>query len=110
MLTRVIAQRCLFSRLWLCTLVRYAGKTVFCIEVDCILLYCAPLVYKFGSEAQKSELLPQLGSGKLIGCFGLTEPNAGSNPSGLETVALPQPGGDYILNGSKMWFVIFPGG
>lgn len=62
-------------------------------------------IYKFGSEAQRSELLPRLGSGELVGCFGLTEPNAGSNPGGLETVATPQPGGDFVLNGSKMWCV-----
>ena len=62
-------------------------------------------LYKFGSEAQKQELLPPLARGELVGCFGLTEPNAGSNPGGLETTATKQPGGDYILNGSKMWCV-----
>ena len=67
-------------------------------------------IYKFGSEAQKDELLPPLGRGELVGCFGLTEPNAGSNPGGLETIAAPQPGGDFVLNGSKIWCVPPRGG
>jgi glutaryl-CoA dehydrogenase len=59
-------------------------------------------IYKFGNEEQKIKYLPQLASGELIGCFGLTEPNHGSNPAGMETTLSDQ--GDYfVLNGSKMW-------
>ncbi|QDU68616.1 acyl-CoA dehydrogenase family protein [Engelhardtia mirabilis] len=59
-------------------------------------------IYAFGSEEQKREWLPQLASGKAIGCFGLTEPDAGSNPGGMLTNA-KRDGGDWILNGRKMW-------
>jgi glutaryl-CoA dehydrogenase len=59
-------------------------------------------IFAFGSEAQKDRWLPQLASGKAIGCFGLTEPNHGSNPSGMETVAVRVEGG-YRLNGAKAW-------
>ena len=59
-------------------------------------------IYAFGSEAQKDRWLPQLASGKAIGCFGLTEPNHGSNPGGMETIATPVEGG-YRLNGAKAW-------
>ena len=57
-------------------------------------------IYAYGSEAQKKEWLPQLADGSKIGCFGLTEPNFGSNPSGMLTKAQKTDGG-YILNGSK---------
>ena len=56
----------------------------------------------FGSEAQKEKYLPKLAKGELVGCFGLTEPNHGSNPDGMETTAKKVNGG-YILNGSKSW-------
>ena len=56
----------------------------------------------FGSEAQKQKYLPGLASGELIGCFGLTEPEAGSDPGGMKTRATKTDGG-YVLNGSKMW-------
>ena len=59
-------------------------------------------IYAYGSEEQKKFWLPQLASGEKIGCFGLTEPNFGSNPSGMITRAKKVDGG-YILNGSKMW-------
>jgi glutaryl-CoA dehydrogenase len=65
-------------------------------------------IYRFGSEVQKQEYLPRLRTGELIGCFGLTEPNAGSNPAGMETFAKKQPNGDYIINGSKMWITNAP--
>lgn len=59
-------------------------------------------IWKFGSEAQRKEYLPKLASGELIGCFGLTEPDAGSDPSSMITRARKD--GDYwILNGAKMW-------
>lgn len=59
-------------------------------------------IYTFGSEEQKEKWLPALASGKAIGCFGLTEPDFGSNPTGMLTRA-KKDGDHYILNGSKMW-------
>jgi len=59
-------------------------------------------IYAFGSEEQKDKWLPELASGDKIGCFGLTEPDYGSNPSGMVTKAEKVSGG-YVLNGSKMW-------
>jgi glutaryl-CoA dehydrogenase len=59
-------------------------------------------IYKFGSEEQKRKYLPKLATGEWMGCFGLTEPNFGSNPSGM--LSNYTDGGDHvILNGSKMW-------
>lgn len=55
----------------------------------------------YGSEEQKDRFLPDLRTGKKIGCFGLTEPNHGSDPSSMETKAKKQADGSYILNGSK---------
>tara|TARA_Y100001970_G_scaffold53341_2_gene67581 strand:+ start:2803 stop:3972 length:1170 start_codon:yes stop_codon:yes gene_type:complete len=59
-------------------------------------------IYAYGSEEQKKYWLPKMAKGEKIGCFGLTEPNFGSNPSGMITRATKSDGG-YILNGSKMW-------
>ncbi len=59
-------------------------------------------IYAYGSEEQRQKYLPGLGSGELIGCFGLTEPDAGSDPGGMKTRAEKIDGG-YRLNGSKMW-------
>ncbi len=59
-------------------------------------------IYAFGSDAQKEKYLPKLARGELIGCFGLTEPNHGSDPGGMETRARQAPGG-FTLSGSKMW-------
>src|SRR5438477_4178083 len=59
-------------------------------------------IYTFGSEEQKKEWLPQMASGKVIGCFGLTEPDFGSNPAGMITVAKETNTG-WVLNGAKMW-------
>jgi len=59
-------------------------------------------IYKFGSNTQKQKWLPLLASGEIVGCFGLTEPDFGSNPAGLKSTAKKVDGG-YILNGSKMW-------
>ncbi|MEM0992444.1 MAG: acyl-CoA dehydrogenase family protein [Bacteroidota bacterium] len=64
-------------------------------------------IYKFGSEAQKRKYLPKLGSGEFIGCFGLTEPDHGSNPSGM-TTNIKDDGDAYILNGAKMWITNSP--
>lgn len=59
-------------------------------------------IYKFGSEAQKKKFLPKLASGEFLGCFGLTEPDHGSNPSGM-TTRFEDKGDHYLLNGAKMW-------
>jgi glutaryl-CoA dehydrogenase len=59
-------------------------------------------IWRYGSADQKSAWLPRLASGKAIGCFGLTEPDFGSNPAGMRTRAV-RDGSDWILNGSKMW-------
>ncbi|MEZ5885444.1 MAG: acyl-CoA dehydrogenase [Paracoccaceae bacterium] len=59
-------------------------------------------IYAYGSEAQRKKYLPKLASGEFIGCFGLTEPDAGSDPAGMKTRATKSASG-YVLNGSKMW-------
>ena len=59
-------------------------------------------IHAYGSEAQRQKYLPGLVSGELIGCFGLTEPDAGSDPAGMKTTAKKTADG-YVLNGSKMW-------
>ena len=59
-------------------------------------------IYAYGSEEQRRKYLPKLAAGEWIGCFGLTEPDAGSDPGGMRTVAKKTDGG-YVLNGSKMW-------
>src|SRR5207237_6888144 len=59
-------------------------------------------IYAFGSEEQKQKWLPALQSGEKLGCFGLTEPDFGSNPGGMRTRAR-RSGKDYVLNGEKMW-------
>ena len=64
-------------------------------------------IYQFGSEAQKDELLPQMAKGDLIGCFGLTEPDAGSDPGSMLSAAKKVDGG-YNLNGSKTWITNAP--
>ncbi|GHF13510.1 glutaryl-CoA dehydrogenase [Kordiimonas sediminis] len=64
-------------------------------------------IYAYGSEEQRMKYLPKLASGEWVGCFGLTEPNAGSDPAGMETRAKPVDGG-YLLNGAKMWITNSP--
>ncbi|MWD27390.1 acyl-CoA dehydrogenase [Aquicoccus sp. SCR17] len=59
-------------------------------------------IYAYGTEEQRQKYLPKLASGEWIGCFGLTEPDAGSDPAGMKTRATKTEGG-YVLNGSKMW-------
>jgi len=59
-------------------------------------------IWKFGSEEQKQRWLPRMAAGEAIGCFGLTEPDFGSNPAGMRTSAR-RDGGDWVLNGTKMW-------
>ncbi|MCL7752792.1 acyl-CoA dehydrogenase family protein [Polaribacter sp. Z022] len=59
-------------------------------------------IYAYGNEEQRNKYLPKLASGEWLGCFGLTEPNHGSNPSGMET-KFKDMGDHYLLNGAKMW-------
>ncbi|UMB59375.1 acyl-CoA dehydrogenase family protein [Lutibacter sp. A80] len=59
-------------------------------------------IWKYGNEAQRKKFLPKLATGELMGCFGLTEPNHGSNPSGMET-KIKDMGNHFLLNGAKMW-------
>jgi glutaryl-CoA dehydrogenase len=59
-------------------------------------------IYRWGSEAQKSEWLPRMAHGSALGCFGLTEPDAGSDPGSMRTIAR-RVGDDWVISGSKMW-------
>ncbi|REE83585.1 glutaryl-CoA dehydrogenase [Lutibacter oceani] len=59
-------------------------------------------IWKYGNEEQRKKYLPKLATGELMGCFGLTEPNHGSNPGGMET-KIKDMGNHYLLNGAKMW-------
>src|SRR3954465_9221607 len=63
---------------------------------------CMYPIYAFGSEEQKQRYLPGMAEGKLIGCFGLTEPHGGSDPANMKTHAKRR-GKDWVLNGAKMW-------
>lgn len=63
---------------------------------------CMYPIFRYGSEAQKNRFLPKMATGNVIGCFGLTEPNSGSDPASMETHAKKIKGG-WELNGSKMW-------
>ncbi len=64
-------------------------------------------IYAYGTEAQKEKYLPRLATGELIGCFGLTEPNSGSDPGSMSSRARTVDGG-YVLNGSKTWITNSP--
>src|SRR5213075_645098 len=59
-------------------------------------------IWKFGSEAQKQTYLPEMAAGRVIGCFGLTEPDVGSNPAGMLTTA-KLAGSGYRITGTKRW-------
>ena len=63
---------------------------------------CMYPIFAFGSEEQRTQWLPRMARGELIGCFGLTEPHGGSDPANMKTHAR-QRGGDWVLNGAKMW-------
>ena len=63
---------------------------------------CMYPIHAFGSEAQKQKYLPKMAKGEILGCFGLTEPDAGSNPGAMRTRA-KKDGNSYVLNGEKMW-------
>jgi glutaryl-CoA dehydrogenase len=64
-------------------------------------------IYEFGSEEQRRKYLPRMATGELIGCFGLTEADGGSDPASMRTVARAEQGG-FVLNGSKMWITNAP--
>src|SRR3954467_15745834 len=70
-------------------------------------LFCDPL-YKFGTDQQKQEILIPTAAGKMLGCFGLTEPTSGSDARTMLTVAEPQGDGGYIVNGSKNFITVGP--
>ncbi len=76
-----------------------SGVRSFCSVQGSLVMYP---IHRYGSEAQKERWLPALAAGKAIGCFGLTEPDFGSNPAGMLTAAKSVDGG-YVLNGSKRW-------
>ena len=65
-------------------------------------------LHRFGSEEHKQRWLPGMAAGREIGCFGLTEPDAGSDPSSMRTRARAEPGGDWVLDGAKMWITNSP--
>ncbi|KAH9260240.1 hypothetical protein BASA81_001409 [Batrachochytrium salamandrivorans] len=69
-------------------------------------LVCSP-IFEFGSQAQKQRYLPELVSGRMVGCFGLTEPNSGSDPGSMATTA-KKDGNEYVLNGTKTWITNAP--
>lgn len=68
---------------------------------------CMYPIFKYGTETQKKRFLPQMAKGDIIGCFGLTEPNSGSDPASMHTYAKKVAGG-WLLNGSKMWITNAP--
>ena len=76
-----------------------SGVRSFCSVQSSLVMYP---IWAFGSEEQKQKYLPRMAKGEVIGCFGLTEPDYGSNPSGMITMAQEQGDGTWILNGSKM--------
>ena len=81
-----------------------SGLRSFCSVQGALCMYP---IWAFGSEAQKQRFLPPMAQGALIGCFGLTEPDSGSDPGGMRTRARKVDGG-YILNGAKMWITNAP--
>ncbi len=68
---------------------------------------CMYPIFRFGSDEQKQKYLPEMASGELIGCFGLTEPDAGSDPAAMKTKAT-RDGDHYVLHGAKMWITNSP--
>ncbi len=68
---------------------------------------CMYPIFKYGSEEQRKKFLPEMAKGMLIGCFGLTEPDSGSDPAGMRTTAEKTDGG-WVLNGAKMWITNAP--
>jgi butyryl-CoA dehydrogenase len=80
---------------------RVDASTATTIGAHCSLC-CSPIL-NFGTDEQKQQWLPGLATGGKIGCFGLTEPMAGSDAAGIRTVAVPDGRGNYIINGAKQW-------
>jgi glutaryl-CoA dehydrogenase len=76
-----------------------SGIRSFCSVQGSLVMYP---IWAFGSEEQKQRYLPDMAAGRVIGCFGLTEPDFGSNPAGMLTTATKVPGG-YVLSGTKRW-------
>ncbi|HUZ49504.1 MAG TPA: acyl-CoA dehydrogenase family protein [Candidatus Dormibacteraeota bacterium] len=76
-----------------------AGVRSFCSVQGSLAMYA---IYRWGSEEQKQQYLPSMARGETIGCFGLTEPDFGSNPAGMRAFAR-RDGSDWILNGTKLW-------
>jgi glutaryl-CoA dehydrogenase len=77
-----------------------SGIRSFCSVQGALCMYP---IYAFGSEEQKEKYLPKMATGEIIGCFGLTEPDYGSNPTGMITRAERLPGGGYRISGAKRW-------
>ena len=77
-----------------------SGIRSFCSVQSSLVMYP---IWAYGSDAQKQRWLPEMAAGRAIGCFGLTEPDFGSNPSGMLTVATRNKGGGFILRGTKRW-------
>ena len=73
-------------------------RSMFSVQSSLVMLP----ISKFGNDDMKKKYLPELASGRMVGCFGLTEPNHGSNPGDMETKAVSD-GNDFIINGSKTW-------
>jgi glutaryl-CoA dehydrogenase len=76
-----------------------SGVRSFCSVQGSLAMFA---IWRWGSEEQKQRWLPAMGAGEAIGCFGLTEPDAGSNPAGMRTRAR-RDGDEWVLNGTKMW-------
>ncbi|NNE34754.1 MAG: acyl-CoA dehydrogenase [Rhodothermales bacterium] len=81
-----------------------SGYRSFCSVQSSLVMYP---IYEFGTEEQKQRFLPKLAAGEMIGCFGLTEPDHGSDPGSMTTNAIRTDGG-WILNGAKMWITNSP--
>ncbi len=77
-----------------------SGIRSFCSVQGALCMYP---IFAFGSEEQREKYLPKMAKGEIIGCFGLTEPDFGSNPTGMITRAESLPGGGYKINGAKRW-------
>jgi len=80
---------------------RVDASTATTIGAHCSL--CSSPILLFGTDEQKKEWLPKLATGEAYGCFGLTEPGAGSDAAGIRTTAVPDGNGNYIINGAKQW-------
>jgi glutaryl-CoA dehydrogenase len=81
-----------------------SGIRSFCSVQGALCMYP---IYAYGSEEQRRKYLPGMARGEIIGCFGLTESDGGSDPASMRTVARKAPGG-YVLNGAKMWITNAP--